>query len=395
MGAFQERPSSSWVRVQGFGQCTPLLKVVEWQQARIRESQFVMATKDIVVIGASAGGIDALKILVATLPEDLKAAIFITLHVAPYSDGILPEILERAGALPASNAKDWEPIQHGRIYVAPPDYHLLFEKDGFVRTTRGPRENRFRPAIDPMFRAAAYCFGPRVIGVILTGWLDDGTAGLRAIRERGGTTIVQHPDDAFAASMPLNAIKHVEINQILAVKEIGPMLVHLVETPAVKEVMHPVSDEMELEVKIAKEVKALENGILKWGKPSIYACPECHGVLLQRDEGNSIRFRCHTGHAYSADSLLAEFGIKTEESLWSAIRALEEDVLLMRGLAQHSAAHHNGMDSESWLKKAEEVQDRVNLVRKALATREPHRLSETGHMIEEPSAATQKSLDSL
>ena len=135
-----------------------------------------MATEDIVVIGASAGGIDALKILVATLPENLKAAIFITLHVAPYSDGILPEILERAGALPASNAKDWEPIQHGRIYVAPPDHHLLFEKDGYVRITHGPRENRFRPAIDPMFRAAAYCFGSRVIGVILSGWLDDGTA---------------------------------------------------------------------------------------------------------------------------------------------------------------------------------------------------------------------------
>ncbi|MBV9484352.1 MAG: chemotaxis protein CheB, partial [Acidobacteria bacterium] len=153
-----------------------------------------MARKDIIVIGASAGGIDALKILVATLPKTIKAAIFITLHVAPYSTGILPEILERAGALPASNARDWESIQNGRIYVAPPDHHLLFEKEGYVRTTRGPRENRFRPAIDPMFRAAAFCFGPRVIGVILTGWLDDGTAGLRAVRERGGTTIVQHPD---------------------------------------------------------------------------------------------------------------------------------------------------------------------------------------------------------
>jgi two-component system chemotaxis response regulator CheB len=354
-----------------------------------------MGRKDIVVIGASAGGIDALKSLVADLPKDVKAAIFITLHVAPYSTGLLPEILERAGSLPACNAKDWEPIQHGRIYVAPPDYHLLFAKDGYVRTTRGPRENRFRPAIDPMFRAAAYCFGPRVIGVILTGWLDDGTAGLRAIRERGGTTIVQHPDDAFAAAMPLNAIKHVEIDQILPVKDIGPTLVHLVDTPADKELKHPVSDELELEVKIAKEVKALEIGILNWGKPSIYACPECHGVLLQRDEGTSIRFRCHTGHAYSPDSLLAEFNIKTEENLWSAIRALEEDVLLMKSLAQHSARHHNGMDSASWLKKAGEVQDRVNLVRKALASREPNRISETGHMIEEPLGAKRKSQDSL
>jgi two-component system, chemotaxis family, protein-glutamate methylesterase/glutaminase len=195
--------------------------------------------------------------------------------------------------------------------------------------------------------------------------------------------------------MPLNAIKHVEIDQILPVKDIGPTLEQLVDMPAEKEERHPVSDEMELEVKIAKEVKALEIGILNWGKPSIYACPECHGVLLQKDEGTSIRFRCHTGHAYSADSLLAEFSIKTEESLWSAIRALEEDVLLMRGLAQHSAAHHNGMDSEAWLKKADEVQNRVTLVRKALASREPHRLSETGHTIEDPSGATHRSQNSL
>lgn len=326
-----------------------------------------MATKDIVVIGASAGGIDALKTLLATLPKDLKASIFITLHLAPYSDGMLPEIFERAGPLSASNAKDWEPIQYGRIYVAPPDHHLLFEKDLHVRITHGPRENRFRPAIDPMFRAAAQCFGPRVIGVILSGWLDDGTAGLRAVRECGGTTIVQHPDDAFAPSMPLNAIKHVEIDQILAVKDIGPTLVRLIDTPGGKEDKHPVSDEMELEIKIAKGEKALENGILTWGNPSVYTCPECHGVLLQRNEGDAVRFRCHTGHAYSADSLLAEFKIRTEETLWNAIRALEEHVLFMRGLAQHSVEHHTGVNSESWLKKAAEVQDRVNLVRSALA----------------------------
>jgi two-component system chemotaxis response regulator CheB len=350
----------------------------------VEESSVAMAARDIIAIGASAGGIDALKVLFATLPRDIKAAIFITVHVAPYSIGLLPEIFERAGDLPASNAKDGEPIRHGRIYVAPPDFHLVFEKDGFIRTTRGPRENRFRPAIDPMFRAAAYCFGPRVIGVILTGWLDDGTAGLRSIRERGGTTIAQHPDDAFAPSMPLNAIKHVEIDHILALKDIGPMLVHLLDTPVKKEVTAPVSDELELEVKIAKEINALESGMLKWGEPSIYACPECHGVLLQRNEENSIRFRCHTGHAYSSDSLLAEFNIKTEESLWSAIRALEEDVLLMKAMANHSAAHHNGADSASWLRKAEEVQERVNLVRKALSSPESPQFTQTRDAVEAP-----------
>jgi two-component system, chemotaxis family, protein-glutamate methylesterase/glutaminase len=188
--------------------------------------------------------------------------------------------------------------------------------------------------------------------------------------------------------MPLNAIKHVEIDEILALKDIGPMLVRLVQTAAVKEVTHPVSEEMELEVKIAKQVNALESGILKWGKPSIYACPECHGVLLQRDEGNSIRFRCHTGHAYSVDSLLAEFSIKTEETLWSAIRALEEDVLLMKGLAQHSSAHHNGVDSESWLKKAQEFQERVSLVRQALLRAERVDGNEEGQTTNGKSEAT-------
>lgn len=330
-----------------------------------------MAARDIVVIGASAGGIDALKVLVAAFPADLKAAIFITLHVAPYGTGILPEILARAGPLAASNAKDWEPIEHGHIYVAPPDCHLLFEKEGYVRITRGPRENRFRPAIDPMFRAAASAFGPKVIGVILSGWLDDGTAGLRAVRECGGTTVVQHPDDAFAASMPLNAIKHVEIDHIIPVKEIGPMLVHLVGAPVTEEAKRPVPEEMETEVRIAKDEEALKSGILKWGEPSIYTCPECHGVLLQRSEESNIRFRCHTGHGYSAESLLADLSIRTEETLWRAIRVLEEGALLMEGLAQHSTKNCNRANSELWLQKANEVLGRVALVRQALAGAEP------------------------
>src|SRR4051812_19843881 len=289
-----------------------------------------MERKDIIVIGASSGGIDALKELFAALPRDLKASVFVVLHVAPYSLGILPEILERAGSMPASNAKDMEPIEPGRVYVAPPDFHLLVEPSGYVRVTRGPRENRFRPAVDPLFRSAAHAFGPRVVGVILTGWLDDGTAGLWAVKERGGTAVVQHPDDSYAPAMPLNAIKHVEVDHILPLNEIAPLLVRLTEAPAVEEGARPVSEEMEIEVKIAREDNALDSGILKWGEPSFYACPECHGVLLQLKEGDNLRFRCHTGHAYSVDSLLAEFTEKTEESLWSAIRALEEGVILMR-----------------------------------------------------------------
>lgn len=325
-----------------------------------------MSRRDIIVIGASSGGIEALKALVARFPPDFKAAIFVTLHVAPYSLGILPDILEHSGPLPAANAQDMEPIEPGRIYVAPPDRHLILDPSGRVRITRGPRENRFRPAIDPMFRSAAHAFGPRVVGVVLTGWLDDGTAGLWAIKERGGTTIVQHPDDAFAPAMPLNAIKHVEVNHIVPLKQIAPLLVRVAETQAAEEGVSPVSEEMEIEVKIAREDGALESGIMKWGEPSVYACPECHGVLLQLKEGGNLRFRCHTGHAYSVDSLLAEFGEKTEETLWSAIRAIEEGVLLMRDLAQHFGERHSSTDAEALLRKADESQQRAELVRRAV-----------------------------
>ncbi|HKS27161.1 MAG TPA: chemotaxis protein CheB [Pyrinomonadaceae bacterium] len=331
-----------------------------------------MQRKDIIVIGTSSGGIHALKELVAGLPADFKASIFIILHVAPYSLGILPEILERAGSLPASNAHDWEKFEPGHIYVGPPDRHLLIDESGYMRVTRGPRENRFRPAIDPLFRSAAHAFGPRVVGVILTGWLDDGTAGMWAVKQRGGTCVVQNPEEAFAPAMPLNAVKHVEVDHIISLKEIAPLLVRLTNEPATdEEGVYPVSEEMETEVKIAREDNALESGIERWGEPSLYACPECHGVLLQLKEGNSVRFRCHTGHAYSIDSLLAEFSEKTEDSLWSAIRALEENVLLLRHLATHfdGNGRYDGY-AEELLQKAQEAQQRADLVRKAVMTHE-------------------------
>jgi two-component system chemotaxis response regulator CheB len=329
-----------------------------------------MQRRDIIVVGTSTGGIDALKELAAGLPRDFRATLFVTMHVAPYSLGILPEILERAGPLPAANAEDWEQFEPGRIYVAPPDRHLILEPTGHVRVTRGPRENRFRPAVDPMFRSAARAFGPRVIGLILTGWLDDGTAGLWAVKERGGVAVVQHPEDAFAPAMPLNAIKQVDVDHVVPLKEIAPLLVRLTEAPAGEEGGRPVSEEMETEVKIAREDNALESGIMKWGEPSVYACPECHGTLLQLKEGGAMRFRCHTGHAYSVDSLLAEFTEKTEETLWSAIRAIEEGVLLMRELARHVGERHDGTDAEALLTKADESQRRAELVRTVVMSHE-------------------------
>ena len=328
-----------------------------------------MPRKDIIVVGTSSGGIEALRILARGLPKDLQASIFVVLHTSPDSPAMLPYILERAGPLPASNAVNSEQIQPGRIYVAPPDRHLLLER-GHVRITQGPKENRFRPAVDTLFRSAAYVYGPRVIGVILTGDLDDGTAGLWAIKYRGGMAIVQDPEDALFPSMPRSAMENVEVDYCLPIAEIAPLLVRLTKEETAEEGEYPMSEEMGIEVKIAREDQALEAGVQKLGEPSSYACPECHGVLLQLKEGGHIRFRCHTGHAYSVNSLLSETTEAVEDSLWAAIRSIEESVLLMRHIAQHMSDNNHGHAAELFLQKTQEAQRRADLVRKAVMDHE-------------------------
>jgi len=333
------------------------------------EGNRALPEKDIIVIGASAGGIDALRLIVKDLPLDLAASIFVVLHTAPQSPGILDQILSRAGALPATNAIDKEPIQPGHIYVAPPNHHLLIESER-VRVTKGPRENRFRPAVDPLFRSAAQTYGARVVGVILTGGLDDGTAGLWAVKQLGGTAIVQDPEDAIAPSMPASAQRHVEVDYCLPVAEIAARLVRLTGTHAEEKGAQQVQNEMDIEIKIAKENEALSAGVRNLGEPSSYACPECHGVLLQLKEADRIRFRCHTGHAYSADSLLAEITEKIDESLWSSIRSIEEGVMLLRNMAQHMREHALNDSAEHLQTKALEAQQRADLVRQVVMDHE-------------------------
>lgn len=324
-----------------------------------------MSGKDIVVVGASAGGIEALRTLVGGLPKDFAASLFIVLHTSSQSPGVLGEILDRAGVLAAANAKDRERIRPSRIYIAPPDHHLVLEP-GLVRVTRGPKENRFRPAIDPLFRSAAQVYGPRVIGVILTGGLDDGSSGLWTIKQLGGTAIVQDPNDAFAPSMPFSALNHVKVDYCLPLSDIAPLLVQLTSVLVEEEGEFPVPEEVNIEVGIAKEIKALDAGVLKLGEPSSYACPECHGVLLQLKEGNRFRFRCHTGHAYSADSLLAEIKKGIEDALWNAIRSIEEGEILMTHLAEHAEENDSSKGANLYLKGAVEARMQANLVRQAV-----------------------------
>jgi two-component system, chemotaxis family, protein-glutamate methylesterase/glutaminase len=326
--------------------------------------------KDIIVIGASAGGIEAIRTILAGLPRDFPGSLFIVVHSSPDSPGVLDVIFSN-GPLRATAVEGGERISPGRIYVARPDHHLIIEP-GRIRLTRGPKENRFRPAVDPLFRSAAQTYGPRVAGVILSGGLDDGTSGLWTVKQLGGTTIVQDPHEAMAPSMPQSAMQHVRVDHVLSAREIAPLLVRLSATPAdAMEGDLAVPEDVTVEVKIATEDRATEAGLLDLADPSKYACPECHGVLLQMRQGVPPRYRCHTGHAYTLESLLSEMEEGIEESLWSAIRALEERVMLMREAAEHlRAAHGNG---DALLQRAEEALRRADLVRQAVLDHEDAR----------------------
>jgi two-component system chemotaxis response regulator CheB len=322
-----------------------------------------MPGRDIVVVGTSAGGVEALRVLAGGLPADFPGTVFVVMHTAPDSPGVLAQILDRSGPLPAANAANRERFRPGHIYVAPPDRHLLLEP-GMMRLTHGPKENRFRPAIDPLFRSAAQVFGPRVVGVILTGGLDDGTSGLWAIKRLGGVAVVQDPDEAFMPSMPLSALSEVEVDYMLPLAEIPSVLARLTSTTVAEQGGYDVPDGMDIEVKIAMEENARVSGVLKLGTPSVFTCPECHGTLLQLKENGRTRYRCHTGHAFSADSLLADLTESVEETLWSAIRSIDESVMLMRHMAEH--ARESGGAAERFLERAREAEHRSELVRRAV-----------------------------
>jgi two-component system chemotaxis response regulator CheB len=321
----------------------------------------------LVVIGASAGGLEALMHLVERLPKDLPASVFVVWHLAPNSPGLLPDILNRNGELYAKNAENWEVFVPGRIYVAPPDFHMVLDGP-HIRLTRGPRENRFRPAIDPLFRSAAQAHGSRVIGVILSGNLDDGTAGLFAVKQRGGTAIVQDPADALFPSMPLTALQHVEVDHQVRIQELAPLLVDLAGAEPEGEL--PVTEEMQIEVRVALDDNALDAGIERLGEISAYTCPDCHGSLRELKEAGRVRFRCHTGHAFSATSLLAATTDTIEDSLWNTIRALEECARLLRHLGEHLGEAGQAEMATVFSQKALEAQGRADLVRRAASNHE-------------------------
>jgi two-component system, chemotaxis family, protein-glutamate methylesterase/glutaminase len=322
--------------------------------------------KDLVVIGSSAGAIDALRIVLGGMPPDFPGSILIVVHVAADSPAVLPRILAGAGPLPVTNAVHRERLKPGHVYIAPPDHHMIVLPDR-IELSRGPRENRFRPAVDPLFRSAAQTYGPRVVGVILTGGLDDGVSGLSTIKKLGGTAIVQDPSEAMVPSMPESALRHVDVDYTVRLAEIPALLSRLASIQADQVTGdNAVKERVGIEVKIASEDKATEAGVLRLGDPSLYACPECHGVLLQIADADVLRFRCHTGHAYSVESLLAEMDEAIEDSLWNAIRALEEGELLARQAAQHLREVHGGQTASQMMELADAARKRGSLVREAV-----------------------------
>ncbi len=300
-----------------------------------------MPNRDVVVIGASAGGIEALQELCSRLPIDFNAAVLVAMHISPHSDGFLPRVLSRAGPLPATHAQNGAPIQKGHIYIAPPDFHLLVERD-LLLTCQGPRENHNRPAIDPLFRSAAAAFGRRLIGVVLTGLLDDGTSGLMLIRARGGVAIIEDPRTALFPAMPTHAMERVPDAIIGSIADIPDLLLKLTHEKVGEVTPLSTLDPVERDARLADfDMTELEKDS-HLGKPSLFGCPECGGVLWEIDQHGLLRFRCRVGHAYTANHLQTEQRQAIETALWSGLRALEERACLYRGMARR--AQDSGQD---------------------------------------------------
>ena len=311
---------------------------------------FTMKIQSVVVIGASAGGLEALKRLVAQIPEDFPAPVFVVRHGAPDARvDILVAELNKHGKLKCRIGRHAEKFAPGNIYVPPADHHLMI-RDGQTLVTKGAQENRVRPAIDPLFRSAAVAYGNRVIAVVLTGYLDDGTAGLITVKRCGGICVVQDPDDAVYPDMPRNALRQVDVDHCVPLSQMGGLLTVLARGPFAKR--GPVPDDVAIEAKIAERVLSDLPSVNKLGEQVPFNCPGCGGVLWQVGSGKSLRFRCHVGHAYTAPMLLSEQSAKVEETLWVALRMFEERRnLLLRMKASKSvgsvaAASERIKDSE-------------------------------------------------
>jgi two-component system, chemotaxis family, protein-glutamate methylesterase/glutaminase len=319
----------------------------------------------VIGVGGSAGGLVALKQFVEALPGDLHAAVLVVLHLSPHTPSQLDLILASTTGMSVTRAEDGERIKPGHIYVARSDRHLMLDGDR-MRLSRGPKECRVRPAIDVLFRSLASSCGPRAAGVILSGMLDDGTAGLWAVKQSQGRAYVQDPAEALHPSMPESAAEHVDVDLVAPVAVLAREVAAWSSHPADPAPSTDDRDEEShrLETRIAGEENALRIGVMDLGRQSRYACPDCHGALLEIREGRVVRFRCHTGHAFSIQTLLAEIDTSIDNGLWSTVRAMEERLLLLRELARLAAEGGRASVADHYRRQAGELEKPIDALRR-------------------------------
>jgi two-component system chemotaxis response regulator CheB len=324
-----------------------------------------MAGHDVIVVGASAGGVEALVEMARGLPAGLPATVFVVCHFPPEGKSHLPELLSRAGRLLARHARDGEETYPGHIYVAPPDFHLVLQP-GRVQLTRGPRENHQRPAIDTLFRSAARVYGPRVVAVVLSGALSDGVAGLMAVRAAGGLAVVQDPQDARVPDLPSNACEIAGADHVVPASALVPLLVELVHQPVGSKGGSNMTDPLERMAQIVDGDMAGQVQGARRGAVSVFICPECGGGLWQVDEKDPVRFRCHVGHAYYGETLLGEQSEVLEAALWTATRLFREKSVLARQLAVREQQRGNIPAAQRFEEQAQLSERNGTLIQKHL-----------------------------
>lgn len=320
--------------------------------------------RDIIVIGGSAGGVEAASEIIRGLPADLPAAVFLVIHRAPEGPHLLPEILDAVGSLPVVTATEGERFVRGRIYVPPLDRHVLIEGN-HLHVRRGPLENRTRPAIDPLFRSAAASCSTRVIGVVLSGMLDDGAAGLLAIKCCGGLAVVQDPQDAFCPSMPNSALAHVAVDHVLPAADIASLLTELAVTPAPSAVKVP--EEIRLEARIAGEELFIMPDHTRLGSPSPLTCPECDGSMQEIRENGIVRYRCHTGHGFTLETLGQAVSEAWERTLYGGMRAQQQHAMVVRRLAEENRRQGNETAAAAYERRARDYEEGAMIIRQILA----------------------------
>jgi two-component system, chemotaxis family, protein-glutamate methylesterase/glutaminase len=319
--------------------------------------------RGIVVIGGSAGALDPLKTILARLAADFGAAIFCVLHMPADHNSPLADILNGKAGLPVRWARDEDQIEAGRVYLAPPNQHLVLTKDN-VRLTNGPRENRARPAIDVLFRSAAVAFASEVTGIVLSGYLSDGAAGLASIKQRGGIAVVQNPAEAMVDAMPRAALAATDVDHCLRADEIGARLPEITRQPGGR--VMPVPPEMEIELDIAMSGRSGSPRVRRLGDAVTLTCPDCKGVLTELRDAKPLRYRCQIGHAFTADTLLASHDEQVHDAAKLALRLVEEHVELLARMAGDAEKRGHRNAGRSFEQRAAEYRDAADVLRGAL-----------------------------